>query len=41
MTAKKAAKKPAEKPEKFVRCGDCDAKLPVDTVVCPKCSYEV
>jgi len=38
MTAKKTAKKPAEE---FVRCGDCDAKLPVETVVCPKCGYEI
>lgn len=27
--------------EPFLRCGDCDAKLPVDAVKCPKCGYEL
>jgi rRNA maturation endonuclease Nob1 len=43
MPAKKTVKKAQKEPEvePFVRCGDCDAVLPVDTEVCPNCGYEI
>ena len=38
---KKTPAKAAPKQAPFVTCGDCDAKLPEGTEICPKCGYEV